>query len=80
MGGVKAHPWLVESMVLLVATTIISPVLVLPWQERVVDAAQGDNQAAKVRSLVQWSIWGSAVMIPLTVVVWLMVTKQALVL
>jgi hypothetical protein len=80
MGGIRNQPWLVESMALLVCTSMVSMVLVLPWQERVVEAAQGDDREAKVKSLIQWSIWGSVVMIPLSVVAWLMVAKQSLVL
>ena len=78
MGGIRQHPWLVESMVLLVLTSVLSVCVVLPWQERCVEAAQGEEPRAMVRSLVWWSVTGSAVMLPLTVVAWLMVTKQAL--
>ncbi len=78
LGGVSAHPWLVESMVLIVATSIFSMLFVLPWQERVVEAAQAGDREASKAALIRWSVWGMLVMVPITLVAWLMVVKQPL--
>ena len=80
LGGAAQHPWLVESLVLLIISSIFSVVVVLPWQEALVEAAQGDDQHAAQRALIQWSIWGSVVMVPFSLVAWLMVSKDALLL
>ncbi|MEE2959239.1 MAG: DUF2269 family protein [Myxococcota bacterium] len=80
MGGIKSHGWLVEAMVLLIVTSLFSAFLVLPWQERLVASTMGTDFALMKRYLVRWSIWGTAVLVPITLVAWLMVVKQPLIL
>jgi uncharacterized membrane protein len=77
-GGVQANPWLVQAMVLLVLTSVFSVLFVLPPQERLVEAAQTDDRERAWRMLVRWSIVGMVVMLPFTLVAWLMVAKSAL--
>lgn len=78
MGGVRAQPWLVESVLLMVGTSLFASTVVLYWQERFVEAAQGDDERALSRAMVQWSIWGTVVSVPFGVITWLMVSKHAL--
>ena len=80
LGGVHKQPWLLESMALILLTSLFSITLVLYWQERMVLAAQTDDRPATWRALVQWGIWGSAVGVPLGLVFWLMVAKRAVLL
>ncbi len=67
-------------MVLLVGTSLVSLVILLPWQERLIEAAQGDDADAMKRGLMMWTVWGMTVMMPFTIVAWLMVAKAPLVL
>jgi uncharacterized membrane protein len=77
-GGVRANPWLVQALVLLVISSLFSILFVLPPQERLVEAAQeGDRQLAW-KLLVRWSVVGMVVMLPFTLIAWLMVAKAAL--
>jgi uncharacterized membrane protein len=78
MGGLRAQPWLVESVLLLVGTSLFASLVVLPAQERFVEAAQGDDRARLLRAIVMWSLWGTLVSVPFAVIAWLMVSKQAL--
>jgi len=78
LGGVHKQPWLFESMALMLLTSLVSVTVVLYWQERLVADAQRGDRPATARALVQWAIWGSVVGLPLTLVFWLMVAKQAL--
>lgn len=77
LGGAKAQPWIVESLFLLVVTSLLG-VVVLYFQERFVEVAQGEDDAATFRALIQWSIWGTLVSVPFGLVGWLMVSKQSL--
>ncbi len=77
-GGVQANPWLVQSMVLLTVSSIFATVFVLPPQERLVAAAQVGDRDLAWRMLVRWSVVGTVVMLPFSVVAWLMVAKVAI--
>jgi uncharacterized membrane protein len=80
LGGARQQPWLAESLAWLVATSVFSMALVLPWQERLLAAVEAADEAATRRALVWWSVLGSASALPLGVVSWLMVAKTPLVL
>ncbi|MDP6828441.1 MAG: hypothetical protein QF515_15225 [Pseudomonadales bacterium] len=67
-------------MILLIASSVVSAVLVLPWQERLLELSAGDDVEAMRRALIQWSVWGMFIMIPFTLVAWLMVVQQPLLL
>ena len=75
LGGVQKHAWLVESMVWLVVSSLISVGLLIPMQHRLVAAAQAGEVSRARAALIQWSIWGTVVMVPFTAVGWLMVAK-----
>jgi uncharacterized membrane protein len=79
-GGVRAQPWMVESLVMLVATSLFSVTAVLYWQERLVDAARRGDEAGSRRALALWSVFGTVVGVPLGLIFYEMVTKQPLVL
>lgn len=79
MGGMQA-PWLRESALLVALTCAVSVGLVLPWQERFVAAATAGDEAGLRRAFIGWSLTGSVVMLPIGLVFWEMVSKQALVL
>lgn len=78
LGGVHKHPWLLEALGLLVATSVFSCTVVLYWQERFVAAAVAEDAVDTRRALVQWALWGTLVGVPFVWVAWLMVDKQAL--
>lgn len=80
LGGAQAQPWLVEALVLLVVSSLFGVVVVLPLQERMIAAAQTDDDTRKASTLISWSIWGAVIMIPFSVAAWLMVSKAALIL
>ncbi len=76
-GGLRAQPWLAQSYMLLVALTILSPTTVLYCQERAVRIAEErDNGPRFTRALSMWSIWGTAIMVPIMMIFYLMVSKQ----
>jgi uncharacterized membrane protein len=78
MGGVAGQPWLREAVVLVVIAAALSLGLVLPLQERMVArAAAGDRDGTR-RAMIGWSVWGSVVMVPFSLVGWLMVSKASL--
>ncbi len=75
LGGVPAQPWLVESVALVLVSSVLSVTLVLPAQERLIaHAQQGDRDGVR-RALLAWSLWGTLVMVPFSAVGWLMVSK-----
>ncbi len=77
-GGVRSQPWLVESMVTLVVMSVFSMALVLPAQEKLVRLCeQGADLATMKVPLALWSLWGTLVGVPLGLVLYLMVSKQA---
>lgn len=78
MGGIRAQPWLVESVLLLIGTSLFASTVVLYFQERFVEASQSDDEGALLRPMLWWSLWGTVVSVPFTVIAWLMVSKQAL--
>ena len=78
LGGVHKHPWLLESLGLLVATSLFSCTVVLYWQERFVAAAVAEDAVGTRRALVQWGLWGTLIGVPFSWIAWLMVDKQAL--
>jgi uncharacterized membrane protein len=76
-GGVRVQPWLVEALVLVVLTSALAVAVVLPAQEALARSCERDDRVAVVHSLWRWSVWGVVVSVPPSVVVYLMVTKQA---
>ncbi|MBL0197131.1 MAG: DUF2269 family protein [Myxococcales bacterium] len=79
-GGVRSQPWIVESVAMLVVTSLLSVTLVLTWQERLVDAAQrGDARGTRL-AMTLWGVFGTLVGVPLGLIFYEMVTKQPLVL
>ncbi|MBI2567319.1 MAG: DUF2269 family protein [Candidatus Schekmanbacteria bacterium] len=77
-GGARAQPWLAESLGLLVLAAILTLATVLPWQERLVRAAEAQDEAGLKRALTQWAVWGTLIMIPFSLAAWLMIAKKAL--
>ena len=77
-GGVRAQPWLVEAVVMMIVASLFSVTVVPFWQEKLVAAAEAGNWEKTQRALVWWSVCGTASGIPLTLVMVLMVSKQAL--
>jgi len=79
-GGAQAQPWLIEALAYVALTSLFAILVVLPAQERLAAACvAGDADEAR-RALVRWSIGGTLVMIPPTLVAWLMVAKRPLLL
>jgi len=78
MGGARHHAWLREAFVWLVITSVVGLVAVLPAQERLATAVEQGDEAATRRAMIQWSVWGSLVGVPMTAVAWLMIAKQPL--
>lgn len=77
-GGLRAQPWLAQSYALILVLALAAPTGVLYHQERAVRlAVAGDNGPAFTRAFLLWSVWGSAVMVPLVLVFYMMVTKHA---
>ena len=77
MGGVRAQPWIFQSLILLIPTWVLGSTLALYWQERVIHLAQsGEIGAPLNRAMIHWSIWGSLVMVPPTLIAWMMVSKH----
>jgi uncharacterized membrane protein len=79
-GGVQAQPWLIEALACVALTSLFAILVVLPAQERLAAACvAGDAEGAR-RALVRWSVGGTLVMLPPTLVAWLMVAKRPLLL
>jgi uncharacterized membrane protein len=78
MGGVRVHPWLAQSLVLVVITALLSVAAVLPAQERLARAAETNDEAALRAAIWRWALWGSLVMLPPSLIFFLMVSKRAL--
>ncbi|MBM4283406.1 MAG: DUF2269 family protein [Deltaproteobacteria bacterium] len=79
-GGARTQPWLVEALALVVLTSLLAILVVLPAQESLARACGAGDERAVRRALIRWSIWGVVVSVPPTIVVVLMVTKRALLL
>lgn len=77
-GGVRAQPWLVEAVAMMIFTSLFSVTVVLYWQEKLVAAAQSGDWAKTQRAMAWWSLSGTFVGVPLILVMYLMVSKQAL--
>ena len=77
-GGVRAQPWLVEALAMMILASLFSVTVVLFWQEKLVAAAEAGHWEKTQRALVWWSVCGTASGIPLALVMVLMVSKQAL--
>jgi uncharacterized membrane protein len=75
LGGVRQQPWIAESVAWVVVASVLSVLVVLPWQERVVErAGNGDHEGAW-RALIGWSVSGTLLMLPFSLVAWMMVSK-----
>lgn len=77
-GGVRAQPWLVEAVAMMVFTSLFSVTVVLSWQEKLVAAALENDWPKAKRAMTWWSVFGTFVGVPLALVMYLMVSKQAL--
>ena len=77
-GPLRQQPWLVETLALMAVVSLLSCTLVLYWQERLVVACEQGDRAAIRRSLLWWSLWGTALSVPFAWVFWLMLGKRAL--
>jgi uncharacterized membrane protein len=79
MGGVTSQPWIAQSLMLLVPTWLLGSTLALYWQERVILLAErGEIGAPLTRAMIHWSVWGSVVMVPPSLIAWMMVSKHGI--
>lgn len=78
LGGARVHPWLVQSLLLVVVTSVLSVVFVLPAQERFARAATDGDEPALRAALLRWTVWGMLLMVPPSAVLFLMVAKRSL--
>ncbi len=78
VGGVRGQPWIVESILLLLFTSVVSITLVLYWQERMVARAIAGDEPGTYKAMIWWAVWGTAVGVPFSLIFYLMVTKSAL--
>jgi len=76
LGGVGLHPWLKESLALLVVTSLLACTVILYFQEQFYAAAQREDAAATRAALLRWGIWGTVISLPFTWIAWLMVAKR----
>lgn len=78
-GGIRQAPWIFQSVVLLAGTSLLAPTVVLRAQERLLALSEkGEATPELTRALVWWSIFGTLVMVPLGLVLYLMITKLSL--
>ena len=77
-GGIYAVAWIRDSILLLGVMVLLAITVVLHYQERLYGIAKTTTQLSPQfwRSLWLWSVWGSLVMLPPGVVLYLMVVKQ----
>jgi hypothetical protein len=75
-GGVRAQSWLVEASGLVALTSLFAVLAVLPAQERLARACVAGDDAGARAALLRWSVGGTLVMLPPTLVAWLMVARR----
>jgi hypothetical protein len=78
LGGVRRQPWIAESVAWVVAASVLSVLVVLPWQERVVERAEAGDRDGARRALIGWSVSGTLLMLPFALVGWMMVSKTTI--
>ena len=78
-GGAMNVPWISQSLIMLAVAWLFSITFVLYWQERVLKIAEtGTIDKNFWKAYAQWAIWGSFVMIPFSLIYYLMVAKVPL--
>ncbi len=75
LGGIQVHPWLLRSMVALLVTSALALVWVVPAQEGLLAAVETRDPAKIRRAMVSWSVGGTLISVPLSLVFWWMVNK-----
>lgn len=78
LGGVRRQPWIAESVAWVVAASVLSVLVVLPWQERVVERAEAGDRDGARRALIGWSVSGTLLMLAFALVGWMMVSKTTI--
>ena len=62
----------------MIVTAVVGSTVVLYWQARTVRAARAPHDMAALwRALIQGSLWGTGILVPLFLVFHLMVAKAA---
>lgn len=75
-GGSQAQPWLLHSIYLILTMWVLSvPLVFLQEKLFVAMETEAQNEAKINRLLIQWSILGSLVMIPPSIIFYWMVVK-----
>jgi uncharacterized membrane protein len=79
-GGIYYNLWIRDSLILLGIMIIFSVTVVIYYQEKLYKVANAEETISSnfQRVMQLWSIWGTFVMIPPLIVLYLMVVKTSL--
>lgn len=77
-GGMHAQPWMHQSLLLLFVMWFLTPAVI--WtQEKMLQSIEMEpyNSGVFKKYMFLWSLWGSLVMLPPSLIFYLMIAKQA---